>query len=85
MSCFRNLRVFYINSILDEILYALLNPIFVIYMLNAGITQMQLGTLMAIYFLLPTVLMPVISALADIWSRKKWPCSASRCSRLLTF
>ncbi len=71
MSCFKNLRVFYINSILDEILYALLNPIFVIYMLNAGLTQMQLGTLMAIYFLLPTVLMPIVSAVADVWSRKK--------------
>ncbi len=68
---FKKLRVFYVDGIISQIITALLNPIFVIYLLNSGLTHTQLGTIMAVYFSIPAVLVAITGSMADAWSRRK--------------
>ncbi len=65
------LRVFFVNEILAQCIDALLGPIFVIYLLNSGISHAQLGSLMALYYFILAVLVVVTGSMADAWSRRK--------------
>lgn len=68
---FTKLRVFYVNTAVSHMLSALLNPIFVIYLVNSGITHAQIAVLMALYSSIPALLMIFLSAISDAWSRRK--------------